>query len=224
MIFPVPESGPCSPEAVLTTEPTVQLDALEAGAVPSWLDQAREALRLPDGHEVPAYPSAEVPFAAVHRWHGAAATLIGQAAARRGADAAPHDALRALHARAAAGEPVGEEVWAEALRMALRETYRLAYPREQVWSRAASAASSFARTRGWTDDDAEQYGETYARMNTEVSERVHVEANAVANAAAYAAAFATGDAGEYARAWPFALVQAWAAACAGPDADDSATR
>lgn len=161
---------------------------------------------------------AEAPFAAVHLWHaGAVADLLAEAVTRRGGDPAPHEALRAVHERAARGEVFGEDVWSAVLEPALREVYRLAYPREQVHARAAAAASSFALARGWAEKDAEEYGQTYARMNTEVSERVHTEANTVANTAAHALAFATGEADEYARAWPFALVQAWIAAYAGAD-------
>ncbi|WP_128376538.1 SpcZ [Streptomyces cavernae] len=191
-------------------------------SVPSWLDQVREALADPaGGQDGPAHSPAEVPFVAVHHWHaGAVADLIGEAVARRGVDAAPHDDLCAVHARAAAGEPIGEGLWSAVLEPALREVYRLAYPREEVYTRASSAAASFARSRGWSEDEAERYGETYARMNTEVSERVHAEANAIANAAAYAMAFAARDAEAYARAWPFAVVQAWIAAYAGPAGTD----
>jgi len=206
----------------LTTEPRIPPEALQSARVPSWLDQVREVLADPaGGDDGTAYSTAEVPFVAVHHWHaGAVADLIGEAVARHGVDAGPHEALCAVHARAAAGEPVGEDVWSAVLEPALHEVYRLAYPRDQAHSRASSAAASFARSRGWSEDEAERYGETYARMNTEVSERVHAEANAIANAAAYTVAFATGDAEAYARAWPFALVRAWIAAYAGPAGTD----
>ncbi|MFC4465707.1 SpcZ [Streptomyces xiangluensis] len=206
----------------MTTEPRIPQEALQPMSVPSWLDQVREALGDPaGGHDGLGHSAAEVPFAAVHHWHaGAVADLIGEAVARHGVDAAPHDDLCAVHARAAAGEPIGEGVWSAVLEPALREVYRLAYPREQVLARASVAAASFARSRGWSEDEAERYGETYARMNTEVSERVHAEANAIANAAAYTVAFAAGDAEAYARAWPFAVVQAWIAAYAGPAGTD----
>lgn len=201
----------------MTTEPRIPPKTLQPVSVPSWLDQVREALADPaGGHDGLGYCAAEVPFAAVHHWHaGAVASVIGEAVARHGADVAPHDALRAVHARAAAGEPIGEDVWSAVLEPALREVYRLAYPRQQAHSRASSAAVFFARSRGWSKDEAERYGETYARMNTEMGERVHAEANAIANAAAYTVAFAAQDAQDYARAWPFALVQAWIAAYAG---------
>ncbi|MGV9560579.1 SpcZ [Streptomyces sp. NPDC003522] len=193
----------------------------EAGtaAAPAWPVQVAGALvEEADPTDGLGHLGAEVPFAAVHLWHaGAVAELLAEAVARRGGDPAPHEALRALHERAARGETFGEDVWSAALEPALREVYRLAYPREQVRARAAAAASSFALARGWAGKDAEEYGETYARMDTEVSERVHTEANTAANTAAYALAFTTGEADEYARAWPFALVQAWIAAWAGAD-------
>ncbi|WBO61476.1 SpcZ [Streptomyces camelliae] len=203
----------------MTTEPDALPEALQPVSVPSWLDQVREVLAEPAAvHDGWGHSVAGVPFAAVHHWHaGAVADLIAEAVARHVADAAPHDALRAVHARAAAGEPIAEDVWSAVLEPALREVYRMAYPRLRVHARASSAAASFARSRGWSADEADRYGETYARMNTEVSDRVHAEANAIANAAAYAGAFAAGDAQEYARAWPFAVVRAWIAAYAGPD-------
>ncbi|WP_162794004.1 SpcZ [Streptomyces paludis] len=213
----------------MTTEPRVPPEALpptSATSVPSWLDQVREALTDPaggGGHDglLPYAATTEVPFAAVHHWHaGAVAELIAEAAVRHGAERAPHDAVRAVHVRAAAGEAITEDAWSAVLEPALREVYRLAYPRERVYSRASSAAASFARSRGWSEDEAERYGETYARTNTEASARVHAEANALANSAAYAAAFATGSAEEYARAWPFATVRAWIAAYAGPAGAD----
>lgn len=69
----------------------------------------------------------QLPFVAIHHWHaGAVAELIGEVVAQHGADAAPHDALCAMHARAAAGEPIGEGVWSAVLEQALREVYRLA--------------------------------------------------------------------------------------------------
>ncbi|MFF7191436.1 SpcZ [Streptomyces sp. NPDC008222] len=203
----------------MTTEPPIPPEAVQPVSVPSWLHQVREVLAVPGGvYDGLGHCTAEVPFAAVHHWHaGAVADLVGEAVAQHGVDAAPHNALRAVHARAAAGEPIGEGVWSAVLEPALRDVYRMAYPREQVHARASSAAASFARSRGWSEDEAERYGDSYARMNTEVSERVHAEANAIANAATYAGAFAAGDAEDYARAWPFAVVQAWIAACAGPD-------
>lgn len=206
----------------MTTEPRIPPDPPQPVSVPSWPDQVREALAdRAGGHDGPGWSTGEVPFVAVHHWHaGAVADLIREAVARHGVDTAPHDALCALHARAAAGEPIGEDVWSAALRPALREVYRLAYPREQVRSRASSAAASFARSRGWSEDEGARYGATYARMNTEVSERVHAGSNAIANAAAYAVAFAAGDADGYARAWPFALVRAFIAAYAGPAGTD----
>ncbi|MGW0515299.1 SpcZ [Streptomyces olivaceoviridis] len=206
-------------EAAITTEPRTSPEIPQSVTVPSWVDQVREVLDDPtDTHDGRGRLPAEVPFAVVHHWHaGAVADLVGEAVARNGGDLARHNALRAAHRRAAAGEPVAGDVWSALLEPVLREVYGLAYPRERVHRRASSAAVAFARTRGWSTEEAEHYGETYARMNTEVSERVHAEANAIANAAAYAVAFAAGDAREYARAWPFALVQAWIAAYTGPD-------
>lgn len=209
------------------TGPRDPSESLQPMPVPSWLDQVCEALAEPtsDRSGLP-YTAAEVPFVAAHHWHaGAVAELIGEATGRRGVDTAPHDAVRAAHARAAAGEPIGAHVWSAVLEPALADVYRLAYPREQVHSRASSAAASFARSRGWSEDEAEHYGETCARLNTEVSERVHAEANALANAAACSAAFASHDADDYARVWPFAMVRAWIAAYSGPaDADGSAAQ
>ncbi|MFD1311133.1 SpcZ [Streptomyces kaempferi] len=203
----------------MSTRSRISPSTVGTTAAPDWTVQITDVLADPtDSSGGSVRPAAEVPFVAVHLWHaGAAADLIGEAVARRGGDSAPHEALRALHERAAAGEAFGEGAWSEVLEPALREVYRLAYPREQVHDRAAAAASAFALSRGWAEEDAEDYGETYARMNTEVSERVHAEANTVANTAAHALAFATGEAEDYARAWPFALVQAWIAAYAGAD-------
>ncbi|MFJ3667066.1 SpcZ [Streptomyces sp. NPDC090106] len=202
----------------MTTEPRVLPESLQPVPVPGWLDQVRDALTDTAGEGSDGQGSAitDVSFAALHAWHaGPVADLIAETAARHGTDMAPHEAVRALHARAATGEPVDEATWSAALEPALREIYRLAYPRARVHERSASAAASFARSRGWTDAEADRYGETYAALNTEVSDRVHAEANAIANAAAYARAFAAGDPKAYAEAWPYALVRAWVAACAG---------
>lgn len=205
----------------MTSRPQTPSEAPLPGAVPSWPEQVAEALADPaDDHSPLPFP-AQVPFTAVHHWHaGAVADLIAETVARHGGDPAPHDTLRALHVRAAAGETIGEDIWSAALEPALRELYRLAYPTARVHARASAAASSFARTRGWSEDEAERYGETYAGMNTEASARVHADANAIANSAAHAAAFATADAEAYARAWPGALVRAWIVAFAGPDESD----
>ncbi|MGW0874220.1 SpcZ [Streptomyces sp. NPDC002740] len=204
----------------MTNDPGVLPEILQPLPVPHWITQVREALADEAGG--PWSVGAEVPLAALHVWHaGAVADLIAEAVARHGGDAAPHDAVRALHARAATGEPVDEDTWAAALEPALREIYRLAYPRAQVHERAASAAATFARSRGWTEDEACRYGETYASMNTEVSDRVHAEANAIANAAAYAHAFADADPQAYAAAWPYALVRAWVVARAGTDGPEA---
>ncbi|MPY30228.1 SpcZ [Streptomyces adustus] len=202
----------------MTTRLSSPPETAETPPVPHWTVQVAGALTdEASGDEGPVHPAAGTSFAALHLWHaGTVADLIGEAVARHGGDPAPHEALRAVHARAAAGEVFGENAWSAVLEPALREVYRLAYPGEQVRARAAAAASSFALSRGWAEEDAEDYGNSYARMHTEVSERVHAGANAVANAAAYALAFATRDAWEYAHAWPFALVQAWIAAYAGP--------
>ncbi|WP_329295758.1 SpcZ [Streptomyces sp. NBC_01455] len=215
-----------------STRSPISPDTVETTATPDWTVQIAEVLTEATGSSHGSVrPAAEVPFAAVHLWHaGAVADLIGAAVARRGGDRAPHEALRTLHERAAAGETFGEGAWSAALEPALREVYRLAYPREKVHTTAAAAASSFALSRGWAEKDAEEYGETYARMNTEVSERVHAEANTIANTAAYALAFATAEAEDYARAWPFALVRACVAAYAGadgtggPDGQEARTR
>ncbi|MER5604295.1 SpcZ [Streptomyces sp. NPDC002265] len=206
----------------MTTRSSSPPETAGTPLVPDWTVQVGGALAdEASGDERLVGPAAGTSFAALHLWHaGAVADLIGEAVARHGGDPAPHEALRAVHARAVAGEVFGESVWLAVLEPALREVYRLAYPGEQVRARAAAAASSFALSRGWAEKDAEDYGDTYARMHTEVSERVYVGANAIANAAAYALAFATRDAREYAHAWPFALVQAWIAAYAGADATD----
>ncbi|MEV6995114.1 SpcZ [Streptomyces sp. NPDC093228] len=208
----------------MTTEPHTSPGDAQPMSIPSWPDQIREVLADEAGvHDGPGHATHVAPLVAFHHWQaGVVADLISEAVARHGGDPSPHDALRAAHEQAAAGQPVGEDVWSALLEPALRDVYRLAYPREQVHTRASTAAASFARSHGWSNEEAEQYGTSYARMNTEAAERVHSEANAIANAAAYAAAFAAGDADGCARAWPFALVQAWIAAASGAAGTDGA--
>ncbi|MER6535766.1 SpcZ [Streptomyces sp900105755] len=204
----------------MSTRSRISPDTVEASATPAWTVQVAGVLAdEADACGGSPRPAADVPFAAVHLWHaGAVADLVGEAVARHGGDPAPHEALRVMHVRAAMGEAFGEDAWSVVLEPVLREMYLLAYPRERVHSRAAAAAASFALSRGWAEKDAKEYGETYARMNTEASERVYAEANTIANTAAHALAFATGEAEDYAHAWPSAVLRAWIAAYAGADA------
>ncbi|SDZ27455.1 hypothetical protein SAMN05421504_111236 [Amycolatopsis xylanica] len=163
-----------------------------------WLPAVAEVLGI-------SVPAGEPPFSVVHDWH---ATTIGPLLIETLPDAGAHEAVRALHARALAGEQITEDVWRDALEPALRDLYRNAYPTKEVFAKASEAAGAFALARGYSEVDARNYGESYAEMNTEANVRVHADANALANAAACARAFAQASHEEYAATYPFAYVRA----------------
>ncbi|WP_370949425.1 hypothetical protein AB5J62_18295 [Amycolatopsis sp. cg5] len=163
-----------------------------------WLPAVAEVLGV-------SVPDGEPPFSAVHDWH---ATTIGPLLSETLPETGAHEAMRALHARASAGEKIAEDVWRDALEPALRDLYRNAYPTEEVFAKASEAAGAFALSRGYSEVDARNYGESYAEMNTEANVRVHADANALANAAACANAFARASHEAYAATFPFAYVQA----------------
>jgi hypothetical protein len=173
--------------------------------VPSWLRQVAEVLF----DDAPSWTAAEIPFTAVHDWHALAlGPLVIQAGSRDGRPTDAHEAVRALHARAATGEPIAADVWRSALEPALRDVYRSAYPYADAYSTASAAARSFALSRDYSEAEATAYGESYAALNTDANVRVHADANALANASATATAFAAADADAYARTYPFAYVRA----------------
>ncbi|MEZ0089210.1 SpcZ [Streptacidiphilus sp. EB129] len=192
---------------------------LPEGRVPGWLAQVAEVLCDVMGSERAEVWARRVagelerldgvPFSVVHDWHASGlGPLTAEASARRGGDAAAHQAVRLLHLRALAGEQVAEPDWRSALEPALREVYRHAYAYAEAYATASGAARAFALSRGYDEIEATEYGETYAGSSTEANVRAHADANALAVAAATAAAFAAADATAYAATYPFAQVQA----------------
>jgi hypothetical protein len=187
--------------------------------MPEWLAQV--ATVLLDGAEPVQWADRVrhgVSLTVVHDWLAASmGPVLVEASTRHGGDPEVHEAVRALHARAAAGERVAEDVWSAALLPALREVYRHAYAYEQAYATASAAARSFALSRGYDERAATEYGESYAKDNTETNARAHADAGALANSAAIAAAFAAADPAAYARTYPFAYVKACVGAYAGRD-------
>ncbi|WP_405164617.1 hypothetical protein OG203_05750 [Nocardia sp. NBC_01499] len=155
----------------------------------------------------------------VHDWHShSLGPMLIEASARWAESAQAQEALRTLHTRASAGEPIAETEWAGALEPALRQIYRHAYPYAQAYTAASADASSYATAHGYAEAEATRFGDSYAEMHTDANARVYAEANAAANAMATAAAFAAGDVHAYAATYPFARIRAIVLACAGDDA------
>lgn len=124
----------------------------------------------------------------VHDWHShSLGPMLIEASARWAESAQAQEALRTLHTRASAGEPIAETEWAGALEPALRQIYRHAYPYAQAYTAASADASSYATAHGYAEAEATRFGDSYAEMHTDANARVYAEANAAANAMATAA-------------------------------------
>ncbi|MFI0737255.1 SpcZ [Streptomyces sp. NPDC021100] len=184
-------------------------DGLEPGTAGEWARRVHDACARLDGR---------VPLAVVHDWH--AHTVLPPLAEPEGADSAAYEAVRALHLRAAAGEPVAEDVWAAALEPALRDVHRRAYPYADAFATAASNALAWARTNDYGEAEAREFADGYAELNTGANVTSYADANALVHARALAAAYAAADPAAYAACYPFAAVNAYALALAGQDTAD----
>ncbi|KNB50965.1 hypothetical protein AC230_19410 [Streptomyces caatingaensis] len=184
--------------------------------MPGWLAQVAGALwagREPEAagewarrlYDACARLDGRVPFGVVHDWH--ARTVVPPQG----------EAVRALHIRALAGEPVAEDVWAAALEPALRDVHRRAYPYADAFATAAATARAWARENDYGEAEAEEFADGYARLNTGANVTSYADANAMVHARALAAAYAAADADAYAACCPFATVNAHAFALAGQD-------
>ena len=110
----------------------------------------------------------KVPFTVVYDWHAnIVAPLAIEVAALRKRDAAPHEALRDLHARALAGDRASHDEWRAKLRNAYAD--------------AAADADAYA----YADANAYAYAYAYAYANA----NAYADAYAYANAYAYAYAY-----------------------------------
>ncbi|MET9450566.1 SpcZ [Streptomyces cinerochromogenes] len=186
---------------------TVLHDGQDAAAAGDW------AARL---HGELARLGGRVPFSVVHDWHArTVAPVLAEASVRRGRPREPQDAVRDLHLRALAGEPVTTAEWEAVLLPALREAYRLAYAYADAFAQAYAGAHAYAVAHDYGAERAAEFAGEYAGLNTGANAASFAEGNALANAGATAAAWAAADARAYAEAWPFAHVQVYALAWAG---------
>ncbi|MFI6638520.1 SpcZ [Streptomyces sp. NPDC050504] len=160
-----------------------------------------------------------VPFSVVHDWHAhtvmPALAEAGSGAAGDGADGAGKGALEAvrlLHLRALAGEPVARAEWADALGSALTGVYRDAYPYADSYAASSVSAREYALDNDYTEEKAAEFAQMYAKLNTDANALSFAGAHALANAGALAAAFADADEEALAAAYPFAYVRVCALA------------
>ncbi|MGK5639797.1 SpcZ [Streptomyces sp. URMC 126] len=217
------------------------LDAAAAGrweewpaqgpALPGWLAQFAGALWDGQGadaagewarrvHAACARLDGRVPLAVVHDWHARTVVPLLAEDGREAAGTGPYEAVRALHPRAAAGEPVAEDAWAAALEPALRDTHRRAYPYADAFATAEANALAWARTNDYGETEAAEFADGYAKLNTGANVTSYADANALVHARALAAAYAAGDPVAYAATYPFAAVNAYALALAGQETAD----
>ncbi|MEU7256753.1 SpcZ [Streptomyces rimosus] len=162
-----------------------------------------------------------IPFGVVHDWHlRTALPMLVAASARRGGTGAELETVRALHERAAAGDPGTESEWAAALEPALREVYRLAYAYADAFATATANARAYAAANDYGEEKTEEFAAYYAKLNTGANARSFADAHALANSRAVAAAYANGDARAYAEAYPGAYVHAYALAEANREVAD----
>ncbi|MBC2876591.1 SpcZ [Streptomyces sp. TYQ1024] len=180
-------------------------DGLEPGTAGEWARRVHDACVRLDGR---------IPLTVVHDWH--ARTVVPLLA---GPGATPYEAVRALHLRAAEGEPVAEDAWAAALESALRDVHRRAYPYADAFATAASNALAWARTNDYGEAEAREFADGYAELNTGANVTSYADANALVHARALAAAYAAADPAAYAACYPFAAVNAYALALAGQGTD-----
>ncbi|MGI5336091.1 SpcZ [Streptomyces sp. CA-181903] len=167
-------------------------------------------------HDACARLDGRVPLTVVHDWH--ARTVVPLLAGPD--EAVPYEAVRALHLRAAAGEPVAEDAWAGALEPVLRDVHRRAYPYGDAFATAASNALAWARTNDYGEAEAQEFADGYAELSTGANVTSYADANALVHARALAAAYAAADPAAYAACYPFASVNAYALALAGQDTAD----
>ncbi|MEU5129710.1 SpcZ [Streptomyces mobaraensis] len=167
-------------------------------------------------HDACARLDGRIPLTVVHDWH--ARTVVPLLAGPD--EAGSYEDVRALHARAAAGEPAAEGAWAAALEPVLRDVHRRAYPYADAFATSASNALAWARTNDYGEAEAREFADGYARLNTGANVTSYADANALVQARALAAAYAAADPAAYAACYPFAAVNAYALALAGQDTAD----
>ncbi|MEV7320211.1 SpcZ [Streptomyces sp. NPDC093970] len=156
-----------------------------------------------------------VPLSVVHDWHAhGVVPLLTGAPAGQGGSPGPQREVADLHRRALSGGHVGEAEWNAALVPALRDVYRLAYAYEGAFAKAFAGAHAYAIDNDYGEERADEFARTYAELNTTAGARSFADANALAHAQAMARAFAAADERDHSGSWPFALVQAYAHACA----------
>ncbi|UNO43296.1 SpcZ [Streptomyces sp. MST-110588] len=189
---------------------TALYEGQDEAAARAWAQRVQGELRRLDGR---------VPFAAVvHDWHlRTVAPMLAEASVRRGEGPGAQEAVRLLHERALAGQPVGESQWQEALGPALREVYHHAYAYADAFATASANALAYAQANDYEEDKAVEFAEYYAKLNTGANARASADANALAHARTLAQVYATGDERAYATAYPFAYVNAYALAYANRD-------
>ncbi len=99
----------------------------------------------------------KVPFRVIHDWHANTVCQLGiEAATKRGRNTAPHEALKALHLRALAGEKIGADEWCPVLKSA----YAYAYADASAYAYAYADASAYAYAYAYADASA--YASAYA--------------------------------------------------------------
>ena len=132
-------------------------DGQRKGDAFAWGLAFAEALKRLDG---------KVPFSVIHDWHANAVCQLGiDAAIRRNRDPDPHEALKALHLRALAGEQITADEWrpvlknacadacadasADAYAYANADAYAYAYANAYAYASASAYASAYANAKAW---------------------------------------------------------------------------
>jgi hypothetical protein len=109
-----------------------------------------------------------VPFSVAHAWHAQYTTALAvEVAQKKGKATAPHEALRALHERALAGDLASQEEW----QAVLRHAYAYAYANADANAYANADADAYANAYAYANADA------YAYANADAD--AHAYANAV---------------------------------------------
>ena len=115
-----------------------------AQLVPAFFDRQNAADAFAWGKDFTAALAridGKVPFSVIHDWHAnTVCPLDIEAAEKRGRDATPHIALRALHLRALAGEKISADEWRPVLKNAYASAYAYAYA--DAWTRLADGMTA----------------------------------------------------------------------------------
>ncbi|MEV0942165.1 hypothetical protein AB0I90_17535 [Micromonospora wenchangensis] len=182
-------------------------------STPAWLAEVLAALAEGDD---PARWRRQVD-AELDRLAGRVPVRVAHDTAARLLAPTPGDAGRVvgdLLRGALAGDRAGVDRWRDALRPALRELYRAAYPYAEARAVGYANAHAYATANGYPPHEVVAFAERYADLSAGAGVEAFADANAIANADALAGALALMDGEAFARAYPAALVRAYALAVA----------